>query len=29
MSTRHLVDPEIAPLLDSFPPMVLDRDLLP
>jgi acetyl esterase/lipase len=29
MSTRHLVDPEIAPLLDSFPPIVLDRDQLP
>lgn len=29
MSTRHMVDPEIAPLLDTFPPIILDREQLP
>ncbi len=29
LSTRHLVDPELLPLLDSFPPMQLTREILP
>lgn len=29
MNTRHLVDPEIAPLLDVFPPLVLTAESLP
>lgn len=29
MSTRHLVDPEIAPMLDTFPPIILNREQLP
>ncbi|MCS6886670.1 alpha/beta hydrolase [Chloroflexus sp.] len=29
MSTRHLVDPELLPLLEVFPPIVLDREQLP
>jgi acetyl esterase/lipase len=29
MRTRHLVDPELAPLLDTFPPVVLNREQLP
>jgi acetyl esterase/lipase len=28
-TTRHLVDPELLPLLDSFPPMHLTREILP
>jgi acetyl esterase/lipase len=29
MSTRYLVDPELLPLIDSFPPMVLSGESLP
>lgn len=29
VSTRHLVDPELLPLLDSFPPMELSHEALP
>jgi acetyl esterase/lipase len=29
MTTRHLVDPELLPLIDSFPPMDLSDDALP
>ena len=29
MTTRHLVDPELLPLLDSFPPMELSAQSLP
>lgn len=29
MSTRHLVDPELLPLIDSFPPMALSTTALP
>lgn len=29
MTTRHLVDPELLPLVDSFPPMVLSDESLP
>lgn len=29
MSTRHLVDPELLPLADSFPPMELSDESLP
>lgn len=29
MNTRHLVDPEIAPLLDMFPPLALTAQSLP
>lgn len=29
MSTRHLVDPELLPLLDAFPPMALSSETLP
>jgi acetyl esterase/lipase len=29
MTTRHLVDPELLPLVDSFPPMVLTDESLP
>lgn len=29
MDTRHLVDPELLPLVDSFPPMTLADDTLP
>jgi acetyl esterase/lipase len=29
VSTRHLVDPELLPLADSFPPMVLNDEALP
>ncbi|MBL0115188.1 MAG: alpha/beta hydrolase fold domain-containing protein [Sphingomonadales bacterium] len=29
MSTRHLVDPELLPLVDSFPSMVLSDESLP
>lgn len=29
MSTRHLVDPELAPLLDMFPVFTLTREILP
>jgi acetyl esterase/lipase len=29
MSTRHLVDPELLPLVDSFPPMILSEETLP
>ena len=29
MTTRHLVDPEIAPLLDIFPPLLFTRENLP
>ena len=29
MTTRHLVDPELLPLIDSFPPIVLTAELLP
>jgi acetyl esterase/lipase len=29
MSTRHLVDPELLPLVDSFPPMILSDESLP
>jgi acetyl esterase/lipase len=29
MSTRHLVDPELLPLVDSFPPMLLSDESLP
>ncbi|NBU83541.1 MAG: alpha/beta hydrolase [Sphingomonadaceae bacterium] len=29
MSTRHLVDPELLPLVDNFPPMVLSDASLP
>jgi acetyl esterase/lipase len=29
MTTRHLVDPELLPVLDSFPPMALTADTLP
>ena len=29
MSTRHLVDPEVAPLLDLWPTVTLTSDLLP
>jgi acetyl esterase/lipase len=29
MSTRHLVDPELLPMLDAFPPMTLSAETLP
>jgi len=29
MTTRHLVDPEISPLLDIFPPLLFTRENLP
>ncbi len=29
MTTRHLVDPELFPLIDSFPPMELSDEALP
>jgi acetyl esterase/lipase len=29
MKTRHLVDPELLPMLDGFPPMVLSAESLP
>jgi acetyl esterase/lipase len=29
MTTRHLVDPELLPLVDSFPPMELSDETLP
>lgn len=29
MSTRHLVDPELAPMLDTFPPLTLSVEALP
>jgi acetyl esterase/lipase len=29
MTTRHLVDPELLPMLDSFPPMTLSAETLP
>ncbi len=29
MTTRHLVDPELLPLIDSFPPMNLSDEALP
>ncbi|MEM6683348.1 MAG: alpha/beta hydrolase, partial [Pseudomonadota bacterium] len=29
MTTRHLIDPEILPLLDAFPPLSLQREMLP
>lgn len=29
MTTRHLVDPELFPLIDSFPPMELSDETLP
>jgi triacylglycerol lipase len=29
MNTRHLVDPEVAPLLDIFPKLELNRETLP
>lgn len=29
MTTRHLVDPELLPLVDSFPPMDLSDEVLP
>lgn len=29
MTTRHLVDPELLPVLDSFPPMALTAETLP
>src|ERR1700732_2091273 len=28
-TTRHLVDPELVPLLDQFPPLQLTREALP
>ncbi|WP_437311078.1 alpha/beta hydrolase [Sorangium sp. So ce388] len=29
MTTRHLVDPELAPMLERFPPLHLSRETLP
>jgi acetyl esterase/lipase len=29
MTTRHLVDPELLPMLDAFPPMTLSAETLP
>lgn len=29
MDTRHLVDPEVAPMLDTFPPFHFTREVLP
>jgi acetyl esterase/lipase len=29
MTTRHLVDPELLPMLDAFPPMTLSTETLP
>jgi triacylglycerol lipase len=29
MRTRHLVDPELLPLLEAFPPLVIDAETLP
>lgn len=29
MTTRHLVDPELLPMLDGFPPMTLSAETLP
>ncbi len=29
MATRHLVDPELTPMLDMLPPIVLNREQLP
>ena len=29
MPSRQLVDPELLPLLDSFPPLSLSRESLP
>ena len=29
MTTRHMVDPEIAPMLDTFPALVFSPETLP